>query len=915
MRQKFEGWDKVATLLRKTADDQQVFAAENCDEAARLNHGQRATLRAIADRITDNGLVIADEVGMGKTRIAVEVARCVKECGGRVAIVVPPGLGYQWQSELRDGGLGDVPPILRSLDGYLKAWKEGTGPWFDIPAVVVSHIFANWRLGGDAKSWRWALLPEIYAHLRLRRSEGRLPRDYRGDDKLAAAQSKQCDEIARCIVDAMPSKKSHPIRKLLEKLLQFEWKETLNPNHYSTDGIMRIPLEQCVGAGLGVFDLIIIDEAHKSRDLNSTLSRLLDNMIVASNATRRIALTATPVELDVDQWVSTLNRLKLDDDAVTRVKEASSQYAEAVRRIQKTWRTSPEARAAFGDASSEFHYALKRYLLRRDKREDSMVKTFAKRTGLSHGEYRNESVISIEPESLSETWRQAICAAEALSVVTRNSEDPVAKRLRLTLGNGHGVANILDQYRPDQEDNKQREWDEDQQNAAARNTSLPTATSNKNTKREARAQWWMQTMQTAFAGGDAALFDHPAILKVRDEIESETSKDRKVLVFGKFTRPMRALVDLLNAREMLRCVQNGLPWPQTKVHGARNASSDESEWPAVRAAHRQLCSPVSLESLDTTLKKMYDVERRRRDSFTDGLIAKLERGIASMKEAGGSILPIFQAFKHATQVDQSDDRNPLTIVSRAVADALGNNYGSSSDIQCAEAFHDLVLAAMDHDDADAIDEADGDANYEHWNTIESRLDEEYSHVRGSFARLMHGPTRNESRKMIQQAFNRPNSFPRVLVAQSVVGREGLNLHRACRVVILLHLEWNPGVVEQQVGRIDRVGSLWCQEMQAIAADRSACELPRIEVRQVVFRGTYDEQNWQVLKQRMDNNRAQLHGIIIPPSAVKQDKESKKIIDIIEQMAPNFSPTLQYGDSTEQYRSTAIATSSLNRTEP
>jgi len=163
---------------------------------------------------------------------------------------------------------------------------------------------------------------------------------------------------------------------------------------------------------------------------------------------------------------------------------------------------------------------------------------------------------------------------------------------------------------------------------------------------------------------------------------------------------------------------------------------------------------------------------------------------------------------------------------------------------------------------------------------------------------MHGPTRNESRKMIQQAFNRPNSFPRVLVAQSVVGREGLNLHRACRVVILLHLEWNPGVVEQQVGRIDRVGSLWCQEMQSIAADRSAYELPRIEVRQVVFRGTYDEQNWQVLKQRMDNNRAQLHGIIIPPSAVKQDEESRKIIYSIEQMAPNFSPTHQYGDSTK-----------------
>lgn len=59
---------------------------------------------------------------------------------------------------------------------------------------------------------------------------------------------------------------------------------------------------------------------------------------------------------------------------------------------------------------------------------------------------------------------------------------------------------------------------------------------------------------------------------------------------------------------------------------------------------------------------------------------------------------------------------------------------------------------------------------------------------------------------VQLAFNRSHSMPRVLVAQSMAGREGLNLHRACCHVLLLHPEWNPGVVEQQIGRIDRVCS-------------------------------------------------------------------------------------------------------------
>ena len=106
---------------------------------------------------------------------------------------------------------------------------------------------------------------------------------------------------------------------------------------------------------------------------------------------------------------------------------------------------------------------------------------------------------------------------------------------------------------------------------------------------------------------------------------------------------------------------------------------------------------------------------------------------------------------------------------------------------------------------------------------------------------MYGNTGQDTRRLLQLAFNRPNSHPAVLVAQSVVGREGLNLHKACKTVILLHPEWNPGVVEQQVGRVDRVGSLWEKTLAAIPdAEDITLELPRIAVRPVIFKGTYDE---------------------------------------------------------------------------
>lgn len=171
----FSGWKEVADCLVALAESE----AGKGEASAYLNPGQRASVRALAKRLPDNGVIVADEVGMGKTRIAVAVAKCVTQCGGRVAILVPPGLGYQWQEELRGGGLPQVPGIVRSLWAYLAAWSseepESNSPWFGNEALLVSHAFTNWRLGANPKPWRRALLPELYALWR-QRDQGRLPR-------------------------------------------------------------------------------------------------------------------------------------------------------------------------------------------------------------------------------------------------------------------------------------------------------------------------------------------------------------------------------------------------------------------------------------------------------------------------------------------------------------------------------------------------------------------------------------------------------------------------------------------------------------------------------------------------------------------------------------------------------------------
>jgi len=913
MKLKFK-WDAVAELLKSTVNEQKAIEAEEREtplkdgkSRVRLNRGQRASLLALAERLPKNGVLVADEVGMGKTRIAVEVARCVTECGGRVAILIPPGLGYQWRSELQDGGL-DCEPILRSLKGYFDAWsgKNVTNqkPWFDEDVVLVSHQFCNWRLGKNDQ--RWALLPETYVNAR---NAERLHRVRCVPPNVGSA--------AKSIYEAVLRRYGNPARQTLNDILEkVQWPAARNKKRYSSNevGDPRNLFERVVGVGLGVFDLLIIDEAHKNRGQDGMLTRLLEMIVRAADSSRTLGLTATPVELEADDLEQIFKRLGVDDGkGGANISKVIKKYSSAVKNLQRGWQTNPEARATFEDAASRFKATLSDFLLRRDKREEPLVKEFAERTKSTLDGYRRETLIRInpfDPIEVSDNWRRVICATESLSAIKDRSQSSVSKRLRLTLGSGYGIANILDSFHRDKEDDKKQQAFDDEihrESNAESHFSVDVNDHNSDAKGAARAKWWTNVVKRIATAGENSLFEYPTIQRAVKEIKeilAEHADGRKVLVFGKFTKPMRALVNLLNAHEMLRCLDNGIPWPQSKVHKGSGGKSDDSEWAAIQAVQAQSDRQESLENLNSQLELQYEKEQRRREKFSGGLMAKLDDGIGD-SSISKAVRAVYQSFKAEFDLKSKAKDNPLPVVVRAIADSLGLEYDDRSNRECAIAFSDLVTAACDNDDLDKIGKnIDDEVEREDVNEaakpdgtvwgnskLFERLTAEYNHLRGGFARLMIGPTRNESRRIIQQAFNRPHSYPRVLVAQSLVGREGLNLHKSCRVVILLHMEWNAGVVEQQIGRVDRVGSLWCQEMeQKIKENCLPDELPRIEVRQVVFSGTYDEQQWQVLKRRMDDNRAQLHGVIIPPSTKFGNSDTAALAAEINQMAPNFSPT-------------------------
>ncbi|CAB3815928.1 RNA polymerase-associated protein RapA [Achromobacter aegrifaciens] len=856
-------WNAVAKTLIASFDETDGSRKEGWS----LNEGQRRSLTALARRIPQNGVVIADEVGMGKTRIAVALASAVVRHGGRVAVLVPPGLGFQWEQEMHDGGV-ECPPLLRSLNQYFKPWdpREGGAPlWSTQSVVLLSHQIANWRIGGGTRAPYWSLLPLLYATWR-KVCDGRYPRHFHATPELSDPRIR----AAAADISAWAKRTGGTPVDFLNTLVdEAPWPAATQPGQYSSGSTLRVALERAVGIGLGFFDLIIIDEAHKSRGDATGLSRLLNNVALAPPDGRKLAMTATPVELDAEQWQDVLDRIAVktangrclpDHGQTTR---AIGDYVKAVDEV-KTQPSDGGKRQNYRIAARAFERTLSPYLLRRDKREAQSVQAFARHAGLPPHAYRRERPLIIDPAELSPAWRQVVCAAEALSLAAAQGTAPQAQRLRLTMGNGHGIAKIIDQLQQDEiEDRDQLALDR-----------LLEDEPNSDSARSRRVDWWLDVMRQALRN-ENVLLDHPAICRAVREIETVHDKGEKVLVFGRYTAPMKKLVELLNARQMLRALRDNTPWPQSGVR--------ESEHDAVKAAQRQLgiLRDESIDSINAQLKRQYEDLENRRQSARDQLFHMLKAGLATYPDDSAA-KRLFHAF----------ERNPVghASVTRAVVELLKLDEARPKD--WADAFVHLVDAARDREDVDERGEAGlneaGAAAL--WPKLAERFDEEYSHPQGGFARLMYGETKHVTRRLLQMAFNRQDSYPRVLVAQSVVGREGLNLHKACRTVLLLHPEWNPAVVEQQIGRVDRLGSRWEQLLEeAVAKGVRGSELPRIDILPIVFQGTYDEHNWMVLKARWDALRAQLHGSVIHVPDDDGDPLLRTIADEVNDAAPDFSP--------------------------
>lgn len=111
-----------------------------------------------------------------------------------------------------------------------------------------------------------------------------------------------------------------------------------------------------------------------------------------------------------------------------------------------------------------------------------------------------------------------------------------------------------------------------------------------------------------------------------------------------------------------------------------------------------------------------------------------------------------------------------------------------------------------------------------------------------FVALVKGGGDAQTRERIFAGFNTP-LLPEVLICTSV-GQEGIDLHRHCRNVVHYDLAWNPAVLEQRTGRVDRIGCKTFRERSTNGQDPLF-----LEIGVPFLAGTYDERMYEELRLR------------------------------------------------------------------
>lgn len=883
-------WRGVARRLRALVAEE---AAKSRDKQ-HLDDGQRASLTWMAEHIPQSGVVLADEVGTGKTRIACAVIHAVLEAGGRAAVVVPHGLMHQWSAESRAlRAASPAPNMLTTLTEFLREESSNDlSPKPDKPEWwLVSHGFRAPVVYKTSNVWRMALPALVGLNLSSpeERTDGRT-RIGRLQREIEDASAQQWGLVGMAQIAGQVTSCVRGRPSLRGRIGALPLLDVLNRNNdglreqFGNSGDGRALTEDLLGLWLGEFDLLVIDEAHKSRghgDIEDNgrgapapvLTRLVDGLLKQTETGRRLCLTATPMELDLSQWLGVLERARsgLDRDGGREVMERLRIAATSAAVAPDEGRRLDELCAS----ARLFTARLAPYVTRRRRDDDPLVIRFRTGAGLPAGlphPHRRLQRVPIEWIKTAggvSPWMEVLLAAECMSQsirgLTRRDTKAWPHALRdayTKLAAGHVSVDLFEPCKripipgPGDVDDHTR-------------------------GKIARTAYWYRRLRDGLNGPASGLEpEHPRILAAVKEVESFTLKREKVLVFGVFLGPLRLLRDVLNVRHALRAADAGRPIAHA-IHtdGALfEIALRQIERLRAEGALASRLSKANGGEMRQALADSHKAYKRQRDKVRE----RAEKQVRAWRRDA--------ALLASVPIDDKRDRAIRDHLISFVLDGFLTMTSESDEIT-DENFDALTTEfAANHLRPLLGEEGNGGDNEDNgvpgqeslWTFLEDDPVLQSSH-----ARLLQGDTRWQTRRYLQTAFNRLGGSPRVLIAQSQVGREGLNLHESCRVVIQFHAEWNPAVLEQQIGRVDRKGSLWERLAQKWLEEGRQGDPPFIEVRQLVFEGTYDAFQWDRVMRRQAVFDASLFGSLLPAEA--WDRVPKDRLEELVAAAPSFRP--------------------------
>ena len=169
------------------------------DATVDLNpHQIEAALFALKSPIS-NGVILADEVGLGKTiEAGIVLCQFWAERKRRLLIICPASLRKQWALELQEKF--NLPAVVLDSRAYREAQKNGVGnPLQQQAALIMSFNYAN-RLREDLKTIPWDLVVIDEAH--------KLRNAYRPSNKVGQGIRWATEDCRKLLLTATPLQNS-----------------------------------------------------------------------------------------------------------------------------------------------------------------------------------------------------------------------------------------------------------------------------------------------------------------------------------------------------------------------------------------------------------------------------------------------------------------------------------------------------------------------------------------------------------------------------------------------------------------------------------------------------------------------------------------------------------------------------------